>query len=160
MHKRAVELLITIPETTHDVGEMLSSSLATKKNANQQVLLKIAQNILFLVKQGIPIRGDGTEEDGNFMQLLKLCSIDDPYIDSFIQQKRDKYCSPQIQNEILKVMALHILRNTAKSIQQAWYFTIMTDEVTDCSNKEQVAICFCMVDENFEPKRVLLACML
>ena len=28
-HKRAVELLITIPETTRDVGEMLSSSLAT-----------------------------------------------------------------------------------------------------------------------------------
>ena len=151
-HKRAVELLITIPETTRDVGEMLSSSLTTKKNANRQVLLKIAQNILFLAKQGIPLRGDGTEEDGNFMQLLKLRSIDDPHIDSFIQQKRDKYCSPQIQNEILKVMALHILRNIAKSIQQAKYFTIMADEVTDCSNKEQVAVCFRMVDENFEPQ--------
>ena len=67
------------------------------------------------------------------MQLLKLRSIDHPKIDLFIQ---DKYCSPQIQNEILKVMALHILRNIAKSIQQAKYFTIIADEVTDYSNKE------------------------
>ena len=49
-------------------------------------------------------------------------------------------------------MALHILRNIAKSIQQAKYFTIMADEVTDCSNKEQVAVCFRTVDENFEPQ--------
>ena len=151
-HKRAVEMLITIPETTHDVGEMLSLSLAAKKNANRQVLLKIAQNILFLAKQGIPLRGDGTEIDSNFMQLLKLRSIDDPQIDSFIEQKRDKYCSPQIQNEILKVMALHIVRDIAKSVQQAKFFTIMADEVTDCSNKDQVAICFRTVDDNFEPQ--------
>ena len=75
-HKNAVELLITIPETTRDVGEMLSSSLAVKKKANRQVLTKIAQNILFLAKQGIPQRGDGSEVDSNFMQLLNLRSID------------------------------------------------------------------------------------
>lgn len=100
MLKKAVELLISIPETTRDIGEMLSSSLATKKNENRQVLLKIGKSILFLVKQEILLCGDDTEKDGNFMQLLKLRSIDHSKIDSFIQQKRDKYCSPQIQNEI------------------------------------------------------------
>ena len=28
----------------------------------------------------------------------------------------------------------------------------MADEIADCSNKEQVAVCFHMVDENFEPQ--------
>ena len=42
-HKSAVELLITIPETTRDVGKLLSSFLATKKNTNRQMLLIIAQ---------------------------------------------------------------------------------------------------------------------
>ena len=37
-HKKAVELLINIPETTRDIGEMLSSSLATKKTANLELL--------------------------------------------------------------------------------------------------------------------------
>ena len=37
-HKKAVELLINIPETTHDIEEMLSSSLAAKETANLEVL--------------------------------------------------------------------------------------------------------------------------
>lgn len=49
-------------------------------------------------------------------------------------------------------MALHVVRSIAKSIQQAKFLTIMADEVTDCSNKVQVAICFRTVDENFEPQ--------
>lgn len=155
-HKTAVELLVTIPETTQDVGEMLSSSLAVKKKANRQVLMKIAQNILFLAKQGIPLHGDSSEVDSNFMQLLKLHSIDDPQINSFIQQKKDKYCSPQMQNEILKVMTLHVVRQIATSIQQANFFTIMADEVTDCSNKEQVTICFRTVDDDFQPLSVYM----
>lgn len=51
---------------------MPSLSLAIKKNKNQQVLLKIAESILILAKQDITLCGDGTEEDDNFMQLLKL----------------------------------------------------------------------------------------
>ena len=37
-HKKAVELLINIPETTRDIGEILSSSLAAKKTANLELL--------------------------------------------------------------------------------------------------------------------------
>ena len=35
------------------------------------------------------------------------------------------------------------------SIEKAKYFTIMDDEVTDSSNKEQVIICFRSVDDQF-----------
>ena len=37
-HKKTVELLINIPETTRDIGEMLSSTLATKKTTNLELL--------------------------------------------------------------------------------------------------------------------------
>ena len=37
-HKKTVELLINIPEATRDIGEMLSSTLATKKTANLELL--------------------------------------------------------------------------------------------------------------------------
>ena len=36
------------------------------------------------------------------------------------------------------LICLHILREIASSLQQARYFAIMVDEVTDSSNKEQV----------------------
>ena len=32
----------------------------------------------------------------------------------------------------------------------------MADEVTDCSNKEQVAICFRTVDDNFQPQETFI----
>lgn len=73
-------MVITLPKTTKDVGEMLSSTHLKEKNANRQYLLKVMQNIRFLARQGIPLRGDGDEHDSNFIQLLYLRSNDDTSI--------------------------------------------------------------------------------
>ena len=51
-----------------------------------------------------------------------------------------------MQNEILKVMALQVLCKVATSIHSAPFLSIMVDETTDVSNKEQVIICFRWVD--------------
>ena len=48
------------------------------------------------------------------------------------------------------MMGLYIAREIAASIKSSRFFTIMADEVTDVSNKEQVVICFRSIDENFE----------
>ncbi len=40
-HKAAVEVVITLPKTTGDVGEMLSSTLAAQKRINREYLLKV-----------------------------------------------------------------------------------------------------------------------
>ena len=47
-------------------------------------------------------------------------------------------------------MALKIIRKIAVSFQGSDFFTIMADETTDASNKEQVVICMQRVDNNFE----------
>lgn len=47
-------------------------------------------------------------------------------------------------------MALHILRDIATFVHNAKFFSLMADEVTDVSNKEQV-VCFRSVDEKLEP---------
>ena len=125
---------------------MLSSTLASQKRTNGEYLIKVAQNVTFLARQGIPLRGDGDEGDSNFMQLLHLRGADDPWVLTFLQQRTDKYTSPQIQNELIKIMALHILRDIAAFIQNAKFFSLMADEVTDASNKEQVVLCFRSVD--------------
>lgn len=45
-------------------------------------------------------------------------------------------------------MGLTVLREVVSSIQAACFYTIMSDEATDCSNKEQVVIVLRWVDEN------------
>ena len=45
-------------------------------------------------------------------------------------------------------MSLTILREISKNIQNSVYYTIMADEVTDSSNKEQFVVCLCWVDHD------------
>ena len=101
-HKTAVEMVITLPRTTGDIGEMLSSTFAIEKQDNPCYLLKVAETIKLLARQGIPLRGDGDEADSNSMQLLHLHVPVDPQMLSCMQRRRDKYTSPQIQKELLK----------------------------------------------------------
>ena len=54
-----------------------------------------------------------------------------------------------IQNEILQVMAMQILRQLTASIQST-KFTVMVDETTDVSTTEQVVIVFRWVDSSLE----------
>ena len=45
-------------------------------------------------------------------------------------------------------MSLRVLREIASAIRKALFFTVMVDETTDCSNKEQVVIVIRWVDED------------
>ena len=89
-HKMAVECLITLPTSYRKVGEMLSSQYALDKQNNRGYLMKVFQNIQFLSRQGIALRGDLDESDSNFMQLLMLRGIDDPMIKQTVEKKTNK----------------------------------------------------------------------
>lgn len=101
------------------------------------------------MRQGLALRGDGDERDSNFFQLLKARGNN--YID-FMQwlEKKIKYTSHDIQNEIVKLMALYVLRNMSQILQDSPFLTLMMDETTDVSNKEQVVIVMRRVSESFE----------
>ena len=105
---------------TKDIVETLSESYANEKNKNREYLLKILQNVRFLARQDLALRGDGLEENSNFVQLFPLrAEDDDAFIKEMIIKKIDKY-------------------------------TIMANEVTDASNREQVIVCLRWIDEQFE----------
>ena len=55
------------------------------------------------------------------------------------ERKGDKYTSADIQNEMLQVMALRILRTVAENIGER-KFAIMVDETTESSC---TAVCHC-----------------
>ena len=47
-------------------------------------------------------------------------------------------------------MTNSIVHKIAGTIEDARYFSLMADEVTDSSNREQVVICLCWIDEQFD----------
>ena len=75
-HKESTHEMLIIPSQHCNVGEMLSGQLARQKAVNRQMLYSIISSIQYLVHQGLPLRGDGNEEDGNFSQLMKLNRFD------------------------------------------------------------------------------------
>ena len=141
---------MSLPATTNDVGEMLSSQLARERMEQRKCLLKLLSNARFLARQGLAFHGDGEELDSYFTQLIYLRSEDNAKLVEWMKQKSDKYTSADIQNEMLKVMALRVLREIAESLQSTSFFTVMADETTDISNVEQVVICLRWVNEKFE----------
>ena len=60
-HREAVEVILTLPSTTRDIGEQLSQQHAAQKLKNRQALYQILSLIRFLGRQGLAVRGDGNE---------------------------------------------------------------------------------------------------
>ena len=148
-HKLAVDVVLTLPATNHDIGEMLSSQFVQEQTRNRRCMLSIAENLRFLSRQGIAIRGDGNESDNNFHLLLLLRSDDNSELAQWLEKKKDKYTSPEIQNEVLKVMAISILRPIVETVRSCKLFALMADEVADVSNKKQLVVCLRYVDNDF-----------
>lgn len=69
---------------------------------------------------------------------------------SWIQKKNpDKYVSVQVQNDALKLMANQFLRNVMKDLESVNFLTLMADETTDISHREQLIICLQYIDDQF-----------
>ena len=111
------------------------------------MLLKIFENIRFLARQGLPLRGDGDESNSNCVQLFKLRSVGDSSMLEWLQKRTNKYTSKDIQNEILNVLAAEVSEKISSDLQTADFFSIMVDELTDSSNQEQVTLVLLWVDK-------------
>ena len=54
-HCEAVDVVVTIPSTTQDVGMQLSQQFARQKEKNRLALHQIMTSIKFLSRQGLPL---------------------------------------------------------------------------------------------------------
>ena len=61
-------------------------------------------------KDAVNKSGDDEEKEGNFYQLSHLRTLDDPQLVDWTEKKVDKFTSPEIQNELLKIMSVTVLR--------------------------------------------------
>jgi len=59
-------MVIILPATTSDNAEQLSLHHSKQKEANRQIFMKILSSLRYLARQGLPLRGSGDDQDGNF----------------------------------------------------------------------------------------------
>ena len=144
-HSAALTHEITVP-LCGNVREMTNQAVADNMALNRRCFMKVLQNLQFLSHQGLAFRGDESDENSNFIQLLKLRSNDVPELLDWLKKKTNRFTSHDVQNEIIMLMTHEIIRDISKNIQTT-YYSIICDEYTDISNKEQLTLCLRWVDQ-------------
>ena len=72
--------IFTLPSTIQDIGEALSQQHERGKLENHHCFLKVLSNIRFLARRGLPLRGDESEAESNFLQLFRFWGEGDPKV--------------------------------------------------------------------------------
>lgn len=138
-----------------DIGTVISSEYQQSVKENRECLLIIIDNIRYLLRQGLPLRGN-TENESNFNQLLEKDKRKNPKFAEWLRKKSGKYTSHAIQDEIIEIIAMKILRKVVKKIKDADFYSIMADETADVANIEQLTFVIRIVTEKFEIKEYFI----
>ena len=100
----------------------------------------------WLTFQGCPFRGHDESPDslnrGNFLEMVKLLASYNTEVNEVVLEnapKNAKYTSPDVQKEILSILARKVQKSIREEIGNS-KFCIMVDEARDESKKEQMAI--------------------
>lgn len=144
-HRTAASYCLVVPECKN-VDEMIDKNTVKIKEAKRKYLLDVINCLRYLSRQGIALQGN--DENDNFTQLLRLLGTKDPNIMKHLDGSVGyKYTHHDIQNEILNIMASHVLRRKLEEIRECRFFALILDEYTDVINLEQLSFSTRTVDE-------------
>ncbi|XP_025192611.1 52 kDa repressor of the inhibitor of the protein kinase-like [Melanaphis sacchari] len=135
----------------------LDSSRVEQIKENRKCLIPIIECIILCGRQEIALRGHrdagnifthDTSNQGNFRSILLYRSNGDEHLTSILQTPgRNKYITPQIQNEIISSCGNIILQTIVKKVNDSQCFSVLADETTDISVTEQLALCVRYIDK-------------
>ena len=125
-HLAVLTYEVTVP-LCGNIHELTDQAVKSNMTKNRRCLITVLETLQFLGRQGLALRGDASEDESNFIQLLKLRNKDFPELVEWMRKKTDKYISHVIQNEICDI---------SEKIRDSFY-AIICDEYNDMSNKER-----------------------
>ena len=124
----------------------LNSQHKLELKTRRDSFLILMSSLQYLLRQGLAIRGH-EDMEGNLMQLLLLRAKDNRGLQKFISERC--YLSAEITTELIGLMAKRVRDNLLSEIKKAGMFSLIADETTDISHKEQLCIAIRWVDDLF-----------
>jgi hypothetical protein len=144
------------PESSID--NQLRGVRAEEIARNRSVLKHIADAIHLCGTQSIALRGhrddstaDPHRNKGTFLAVLQygIRSGDTVLANHFKEaSKNATYTSKTIQNQLIEVIGDYIRGNIIGEIKEAKFYSVLCDEVSDVSNKEQLSLVLRFVDSH------------
>ena len=152
-HLRAMVKFIDRYESpSQAVDVMMQSQLQQMMARNQLVIESLLRIVLFCGKQGLAFRGhrddrvDWSQEasinEGNFVQLVRFRAETDSTLADHLKEspRNARYTSKGIQNELIEIVGNTIQLDIISEVRAAQFYSIIADEVTDVSNKEELSL--------------------
>lgn len=128
----------------------LERQLLDEKKRLKLVFKRLISITTYLARQNLAFMGD-TTSDGNFFELVQAISDFDIVMKSHLESdRRNKYLTPEAQNEFINIIGSQIRDKILKQIRLSKYFAIILDCTPDISRKEQMTLVIRFVDPDGE----------
>ena len=123
--------------------------------SNKQVIESLLKIVILCGKQGLALRGhrddhiswSDVEDDkccneGNFVELVRFRAETDHVLAQHLAHspQNARYTSKTIQNELVQVIGDNIRNGILDEVKRAKFYSVIADEVTDVSNKEELSL--------------------
>ena len=158
VHKQSAlsyaEFLTSIP-INHQLDQASaksSSRLQKQQETNREILHRIIDVILLL---GHPLRGHRENNEshnrGLFLEITQLLAKYDGLLKAHFEDgpRNARYTSMTIQNDLISAIYHNMISLLKEEFSGIVYFSIMMDEASDLSHKEQVSIVVRYVDSQY-----------
>lgn len=155
---RLEALKSSITQPTTSIENRVKNISAAQISKNRSIIKCMADAILLCGQQCLALRGhrdDSTAPEecnkGNFRALLNYSvRSGNVALAKHLKEasKNAVYTSKTIQNDIIDCIGDHIRDKILGEIKEARWYSILCDEVTDESNREQLSVVLRFVDSN------------
>lgn len=152
-HKTAVVAVAGVLSDTN-VCAKLSVQVEVTRKENTKMLTCIFTTLKFLCRQGLAIRGE-KDDRSNFYQLLLTRTSDVAGLTNWLS-KTTNWTSHAIQDEIIELMAISILRKIAAVISSQGLYGLLADETQDMSLLEQLVVCIRTISNSLDVEEYVL----
>ena len=131
------------------------SRLEKQQECNRNILYRIIDVVLLLAKTGHPLRGHREHSDSNnkglFLEVTELLAKYDIVLKNHFEKgpRNAMYTSMTIQNGLIAAIYEKIIALIKEELSAANCFSVMMDESTDLSHKEQVSVVVRYVDKDY-----------
>ncbi|XP_022160852.1 zinc finger MYM-type protein 1-like [Myzus persicae] len=143
------------------LGRCIDNDLQRVMNTEVQhwksILERLISITLYLSKHNLAFRGSSDKlferNNVNYLGLVELLGKYDNYMKEHLnrittQKLNITYCSKDIQNELINLMASKVLETIQQKVQDAKYFSVILDCTPDVSHSEKMSFTIRFVDEN------------
>lgn len=143
------------------IDAALQASIMREKQQWRHILKALISCIEYLAAQNMALRGHREDMDvanaENFRELVKLISNFDSLLKAHLTRSvktpgTPSYLSPEIQNEIIHLMAEQVRDNLLTKIRKAKYYGILVDSSPDLAHREQLSLIVRYIDIDYELK--------